>query len=62
MLRLILLIAACLCFAIALLVAVGAIGSNEAAWIAGGLLAWALAALVAGAAPYVPSRVPAPPA
>lgn len=62
MARLVLLIAACVCFAVAVLVGVGAVHSNELAWIAGGLLAWALAALVASLAPYYPrAGTPAPP-
>lgn len=48
MISLLLLIAAVVCFAVAVLVAVttAALGSFDG-WLAGGLLAWALSALVA---------------
>ena len=36
---------AVICFAVALLVSLGAVGSNFDAWIAGGLLSFALAHL-----------------
>lgn len=63
MIRILLVIAACVCFAVAVLAATGTIGTNGAAWVAGGLLAWALAALVALLEPYRGALTPpAPPA
>lgn len=62
MLRLLLLIVAVVLFAIATLIAAGVLSGTALVWIAGGLLAWALAALVTAAAPYYPARAPAPPA
>jgi hypothetical protein len=57
-----LLIAAVICFAIALLLSLGAFAGDFWPWVVGGLLAWALDALVGG---YIPSpawsRRPAPP-
>lgn len=46
-LPLILLLAAAVCFVVALLVALSAVTGNYDAWLVGGLLAWALSLLVA---------------
>lgn len=60
MIRTVLLVAAAVCFAVAVLVATGVVGGNFDAWLAGGLLAQVLAVLVVEL-PAVP-RAPAPPA
>lgn len=50
-----LMIAAAVCFAVAVLIAVSAVSGNFDGWLAGGLLAAVLSMLVA---PYAPSARP----
>lgn len=57
MIRTVLLVAAAVCFAVAVLVATSTVGGDFDAWLAGGLLAGVLAALVV----ELPARAPAPP-
>lgn len=61
MIRLVLVIAAAVCFAVAVLVSATTLGGNFDAWLAGGLLAWALSVLVAAleAAKPAPGAPPA---
>lgn len=51
MIRLALMVAAAVCLAVAVLVSTGTVSGNFDAWLAGGLLSWALALLVAALLP-----------
>lgn len=52
----VLMLAAAVCFAVALLIAATSLGGNFDAWLAGGLLAVALSWLTAPFAPTAPPR------